>query len=408
MIQPLLTTLNSEQFVIEENANITPLHTVIVPAFNEEDAIGVVLSDLYEILDDSFEVIVVDDGSTDATVEIASQFLCQIISLSPNQGKATAVKAGADAARGLNIILIDADDTYPCEAILQIAESLEEYDVVVASRRRGRDNIPRFNRIGNQIFCSLLCYLYNYGPKDPLTGLYGIRKSKLDQMTLDASGFGIETELAINVGRMGLNVLDIPIRYRSRIGEAKLHSFTAGLRIFHTIVKALALFSPTAFFVLPGVFLMAIAAILMSLQLVGPSNTNFLGFSSNTFIVSAMMSLAGFQTIVFGIGLDLYASTHRFAKPGPLTRLFFRRRLSGVFLKLGFLLLVPGVGLGSWLGFGWLLTGRGEFHETRLLMSALMLIVVGMQLIFSSSFLSVFVSALGRTFSAERREALGI
>ena len=87
-------------------------NTVIVPAYNEEQGLAVVLDKLFQVLDDTYEVIVVDDGSTDPTAEVARRFPCRLVQHEVNKGKGEALKTGFREARSESIIWIDADDTY--------------------------------------------------------------------------------------------------------------------------------------------------------------------------------------------------------------------------------------------------------------------------------------------------------
>lgn len=212
-------------------------YSLIIPAYNEEEGLPVVLNDVYKIIDENFEVIVVDDGSTDKTSEAAKQFPCQLISLSQNSGKGEAMKTGIKAARGENVIFIDADNTYPPEGILEIAKHLDDFDMALASRKTGHNNIPAFNRIGNAIFRNSIRYIYGFKGYDPLTGLYGLKKTYLEGMKIESKGFGIESEICIKAARMGLRVKDIHIKYRDRIGEAKLNGLRDGYKIFLTILR---------------------------------------------------------------------------------------------------------------------------------------------------------------------------
>ena len=371
--------------------------SVIVPAFNEEDGIAIVLEKLCAVLDDRFEIIVVDDGSTDATAEIAGDFGCTVISHPANAGKASAVRTGIAAAAGDNIIVIDADDTYPVDVIPEIARELEGHDMVVTLRTEGRENIPWFNRFGNGIFRALIRHLYGFMPRDPLTGLYGLKRDVLLSMSLDSSGFGVETELTIKAGRMGLNIHEIPITYRTRIGEAKLHGLGSGLRILQTILKALALFSPTTFFVLPGVFMLMAGVALMALIATGPVQIGDVVLQTNSFVLMAMLAFAGFQTVAFGIGLDLYSSSHRYTLPGRLTRLFLHPRVCGNAGRVGLLLTLLGLAILAWLGYDWVARGAGDFPHANTLVAGALVAILGLQMGFSSSFLSVFVAALRGT-----------
>jgi glycosyltransferase involved in cell wall biosynthesis len=211
--------------------------TVIVPAFNEEDGLPVTLDKLRMVLDDSYEVIVVDDGSTDRTPEIARRFSCRFIRHEVNQGKGEALRTGIRHARGHNVIWIDADDTYPVETIPRMVEALDKYDVVVGSRTYGNENIPRFNRFGNWVFRTMIKVLYGFQAHDPCTGLYGARKVYLELMELSSKRFAIEPEISIKSSRMKLKTLDIPLRYRPRIGDTKLNAIQVGYEDLKTILS---------------------------------------------------------------------------------------------------------------------------------------------------------------------------
>ncbi len=222
---------------IQERGNIDT--TVIVPAYNEEAGLPITLSKLFQQLDDSYEVIVVDDGSTDRTPKVAEAYPCRFIKHDFNLGKGEALRTGIRHARGDNVIWIDADDTYPVETIPKMAEALKEYDIVVGSRMSGNENMPAFNRFGNWVFRTMIRMIYGFRAHDPCTGLYGAKKSRLVQMELSAKGFAIEPEISIKSGRMKLRTLDIPLHYRPRIGETKLNAVRVGLEDLATILGLL-------------------------------------------------------------------------------------------------------------------------------------------------------------------------
>jgi glycosyltransferase involved in cell wall biosynthesis len=211
--------------------------TIIVPAYNEETGLPIVLGKLSNFLDGSYEVIVVDDGSTDRTSEVASQFPCWVLRQEPNQGKGEALKTGIKHASGEKIIWTDADDTYPVELIPKMAEALNDYDMVVCSRKYGRGNIPRFNRIGNWLFRTMIRNIYGFKPYDPCTGLYGAKRRYLELMDLSSKRFAIEPEISIKGSRMKLKMLEIPIAYRARVGSAKLSAIRVGFEDLWTILK---------------------------------------------------------------------------------------------------------------------------------------------------------------------------
>ena len=217
-----------------------PRATIVVPAFNEEDGLPVVLRKLLAVVDDSFEVLVVDDGSTDRTAAVADDFPCRLVRHERNRGKGEALKTGIEQARAPVVIWMDADDTYPPDAIPALADALaHDYDLVYASRQTGREQIPLFNRLGNALFSYSVRYLYGFKPMDPCTGLCGVRRDALLRMDLQADRFAIEVEVAMKAGRMKLRMLDYPIPYGERIGEAKLRGVPDGIDIGLTILKLL-------------------------------------------------------------------------------------------------------------------------------------------------------------------------
>ena len=216
--------------------------SVIVPVFNEEDGLPVILDKLFklrEFKNNGCEVIVIDDGSTDGTGRVARQFPCRLIKHEVNCGKGEALKTGIKHAQGSNVIWIDGDDTYPVEAIPQIVDALKNYDMVIASRTYGNKNIPRFNRLGNWIIRTMIKIIYGFKPHDPCSGLYGAKKFYLEMMALSSKNFAVEPEISIKGSRLKLKMLDIPIEYRPRIGNAKLNAIKAGFEDFKIILGLL-------------------------------------------------------------------------------------------------------------------------------------------------------------------------
>ena len=106
-------------------------------------------------------------------------------------------------------------------------------------KRNGRWNIPKFHRVGLWLFRVLICGIYGFKAFDPCTGLYGVKREHLINMKLRSRGFAIEPEVSIKCGRMGLRTLDMPIRYRRRLGNSKLNAMKTGFDDMFTIAKLL-------------------------------------------------------------------------------------------------------------------------------------------------------------------------
>lgn len=222
-----------------------PTTTVLLPAYNEEHGLATVLVKLSRLLDATYEIVVVDDGSSDRTALMAELHGAHLIRHGSNRGKGSAFQTGLAYARGAKVITLDADDTYPVEAVPELVDALDRYDMVVGTRQAGRSNISPFNRFGNAVFRHAIGLAAGRRVSDPLTGLYGLQRDMLRRMNLTSVGFGIEAEIVIKAGRLGATVLEIPINYRPRIGESKLSPVRDGLIIGRT-VASLALSRPAA------------------------------------------------------------------------------------------------------------------------------------------------------------------
>jgi glycosyltransferase involved in cell wall biosynthesis len=213
--------------------------TIVIPAYNEEEGLPVVLESLFRSVDGQCEVLVIDDGSSDATSRVASRYRCGIVRHVRNRGKGEAMKTGLRYAHGESVIFIDADGTYPTDAIPRMSEALKTCDAVYCSRASGRDNIPRFNRLGNAVFQGIMRRVYRFEASDYSTGLYGMKKRHLQKMRISSNGFAIEPEIAIKACRMRLKMHEIHIHYHQRIGQTKLSGLNAGIDHLRTMTKLL-------------------------------------------------------------------------------------------------------------------------------------------------------------------------
>ena len=212
--------------------------TIIVPTRNEALSIGATLSKIRNLGLRDFEVIVVDGASTDRTREIAREYSVRLLRQRPTElGKGRGLRAGFQVAKGRKVVWVDADDTYPLEAIPRMIRELDKYDVVVYSRKTGKEHMPKFNRFGNWLFKVLIKGLYGFKGNDPCTGLYGVRREYLGKMQLTSTHFAIEPEISIKAGRMKLKTLDVPIRYSLRTGTSKLNPIKVGFEDMWTIIK---------------------------------------------------------------------------------------------------------------------------------------------------------------------------
>jgi glycosyl transferase family 2 len=221
---------------------------ILLPTLNEEKGLEATLRDIpfgdLRALGFEPRVLVVDGHSTDATVVVAHSLGAMVITQT-GKGKGAAVREGMDwaAARGFpHVIVADADFTYPGSALPAMATLLEAgSDLVIGIRRPDRHAMsnPRglVHRLGNACLNFLAGYLSRGPVLDICSGLWGIHSSAVPQLDLVSEGFDIEAEAFVKAFRRGMAISQVPVVYRDRIGEAKLHAFQDGARILFSILR---------------------------------------------------------------------------------------------------------------------------------------------------------------------------
>jgi len=241
---------------------------VIIPTLNEEEGVELVIKELVEAGVDKKNILVVDGGSTDKTVEKAEGMGVKVI-MQRGRGKANAVLEGLEEAyrRGYKYAcVIDADYTYPAKAIPFMKEKMEreKLDEVIGARARGRENIPLMNRLGNRLLTWLFNTLFGTRLTDLCSGLYMVRLDALfreNPKPIETSGFSVEADIAAKIASATGRVGEVPIEYRRRMGRAKLRVLD-GLRIAVSIIKlawrynpVFLLFTIASLLLIPGIVL---------------------------------------------------------------------------------------------------------------------------------------------------------
>ncbi len=370
-------------------------YSIIVPAFNEEVGLPVVLEDLISSIDETYEILVVDDGSRDGTRKAAEATGVRVISHRENRGKGAAMRTGIRNAAGEFVIFIDADGTYPAAMIPVIAERLEMHPMVVA-RRETEENIHLLNRIGNWLFRKMIQKLYASSVFDPLSGLYGLRREDCLRMDLRSEGFEIETEITIKAAQMGLSVDQVDIPYHPRIGESKLRPFQDGWRILRMIVMLMFLYNPTSVFTVPGLILFFVSLTLMVTLLLGNITIGRITLSYHAAIFASLMAIVGSQLAVFGSASRMYAVLHKFARPDLTTRLILKRRFLMSVVGVGLVSIVVAIYLAIHIFMVWIESGFSSIFRLQEAVFMFFLFSFGVQIVFSMVFLSIFSGEMRR------------
>ena len=367
--------------------------TVVLPAYNEGAALPHVLTELGEYLDQSYEVLVVDDGSSDDTADVAERYPVRLVQHPSNRGKGVAIRTGIAEAQGENVVIMDADATYPVPAIKQMVELLDDNDLVRGIRESEPESMPALNRFGNWLFNKLLAISHGLEGTDHLSGLYAIRRSAAVRLGTEARGFDIETEIGIKAKARGLREATIPISYLPRMGEKKLSAGRDGLRILGRVIVLLLIYNPTVTFILPGLTLMAISVTGAILLSSGPVTTSYLGLNIHSFIVAALGVLAAFQLTIFGVSAALYGVEAGKPPPRWLLRVISVRFRLAVGVT-GLVLMLGSLAKLIQLTIQW--AGDNPFTDTRALVLSTSFLVLGLQVISAVLFISIFSGRLSR------------
>ncbi len=365
------------------------LVSVVIPCLNEAENIEECVRTALEVLERTGidgEVLVVDNASEDDSAALATAAGARVIS-EPRRGYGSAYLAGFAAARGRYIVMADADLTYDFNEIPRFVAELDGGAELVMGDRM--DNIqpgamPWLHRyIGNPILTGLLNLFFRTGVKDAHCGMRALRTDVLPRLDLRTTGMEFASEMVIRASKEKLRIAEFPIEYHPRGGESKLSSFRDGWR--H--LRFLLVHSPTHLFVVPGTLLAGIGTLIVALA---GSGLDLFGRSwgIHALIGGALLMVIGTQVLALGLCAHAYGTYFMgerdpwFDKMRARFRLEHGLLLGGLFVLIGVVL--GGIIVGTWIshGFGSL---AGEFMAV----VAATMLIVGMQIFFSSFLLSI-------------------
>jgi glycosyltransferase involved in cell wall biosynthesis len=222
-----------------------PAVSIVIPAYNEEQTIGKIIEGTLAIMDSlqvPYEIIVVDDGSTDNTRQVATQYKATVLVNGRNRGKGYAIRKGFRHTRGEIIVTIDSDGSHSPKEIPELINPLfNGTDIVSGSRflGTGRYSTTRLNRLGNSLFNIVIMTLTRKHITDSQTGFRALKKQVIDKLNLNSTGYDIETEITVKGLRNGFTFQEKPISCQRREHDfSKIRILADGTRIFKAILKA--------------------------------------------------------------------------------------------------------------------------------------------------------------------------
>ncbi|NOY80242.1 MAG: glycosyltransferase family 2 protein [Kiritimatiellaeota bacterium] len=236
--------------------------SVVIPAFDEEEAVAGVIRAVADVLDGAgikHEIIVVDDGSADATAERACAAGARVVRNPTNKGYGFALLRGIEAAANELVVITDADGTYPAEPLPGMIEAAGKYDMVVGRRTGALYHGPPLKRLSRLVFQFLAEFTCGTRIPDINSGLRVLRRSfVLRHRRAISTGYSFTTTVTLIALLEGQHLEYRDISYRQRLGRSKVHWVRDSLRSLQIITETILLYNPLkAFLLLAGASLLA-------------------------------------------------------------------------------------------------------------------------------------------------------
>lgn len=371
--------------------------SVVIPAYNEENGIEEISRRvldikpaLKEIGVDDLELIVVDDGSSDRTAEIAESITgVRLIQHTTNKGYGGALKTGFVSAKGELIGFLDADGTYPPEYFPKLCvAAMDGADLVIGSRRAGeKSHMPLTRRLGNFIFANLLTLVSRQKVSDSASGQRVFKRDVLERMLPLPDGLNLTPVQSARALHEEMKIVEIPIPYAERLGRSKLSVVHDGRVFLQSILWTVMMYNPVRILGLVGlggvaVMLVAFLGLLLA-RLSGITTLGAWGIAA--IFIAAVSGAIGTSLYSLGVTFNRLVELlvgRPIQKQGMFGGLIFKQSPDRHFGWMGLLSFIGGIVLGIViliLGF----TGWEISQQWLYLIGSTVAILIGIQLIIS-------------------------
>lgn len=272
--------------------------SIIIPLYNEAEAVKDTIERIQKLHLKDFEIVAVNDGSSDDTLKILKSINgINIIDVPYNLGYGASIKRGMSHAKGDWIIITDADGTYPVEQIPALLKYTPQYDMVVGSRTGKNVNIPFFRRPAKWIIGKLANFMAGRKIDDVNSGLRVFNKAKaMEFMKLYPAGFSFTTTITLAFMTNSYTVKYIPIDYFKRKGKSTIRPIKDFIGFITLIFRIIMYFKPLKFFLIPAAVLV-LAGIIYGIYEVIKLPT---GLGD----LPVLLLIIGIQTILIGFLAD--------------------------------------------------------------------------------------------------------
>ena len=366
--------------------------SVVMPCLDEAEGVGRCIEKASRALAEiglSGEILVVDNGSSDGSAEVAAQAGARVVH-ERRRGYGSAYQRGFKEARGRYIVMGDADDTYDFTEIERFITPLRDgYDLVMGDRLKGTilpGAMPWSHRwIGNPILSGILRLFFRTRISDSHCGMRSFTREAVEKMDLRTTGMEFASEIVVKALRVGLKIHEIPIVYHPRVGESKL----IGLRDAWRHFRFMLLFSPSYLFLLPGLLLMALGAALILALAGGPRELFGHVWDFHPLLFGSLLLILGYNLVVFDVVAKAFSMGVGLADP----RQWLQRLMSYFSLEkgliLGGLVFAGGLGIEIQIIYEWFRAGYPELMAVRGIAIGMTAMVLGIQTVFASFLVSL-------------------
>ena len=371
--------------------------TILMPCLNEAETLAACINKANTYLKESGvhgEVVVADNGSTDGSQKIAEEHGARVINV-PEKGYGAALIGGCNGARGKYVIMGDADDSYDFLHLAPFVEKLREgYDLVMGNRFKGGIEpgaMPPLHRyLGNPVLSFIARLFFPCKIGDYHCGLRGYNRESILKLGLVTTGMEYASEMVVKATLNHLKIAEVPttLKKDGRSHAPHLRSWSDGWR--H--LKFLLMHSPNWLFMYPGLILFFLGLALTVVLSLGNIQIGSVGLGVHTLMYAAAAMMVGFNLVMFSLFVRSYASVTGFIPTESRLDKWLEETSTEKGVLLGIFLFLAGIAVTIVAFCIWGKTGFGGLSPEsmmRITIPAMLLIVVGIEVVFGSFFIGI-------------------
>ena len=371
--------------------------TILMPCLNEAETLAICITKAMTSLQNlkiDGEVLIADNGSTDGSQQIATSLGARVVQVE-RKGYGNALMRGIATARGKYVIMGDSDDGYDFTSLGPFVEKLRAgYDLVMGNRFLGGIQpgaMPPLHRyLGNPVLTSIGRLFFKSPSGDFHCGLRGFNREAMLALDLRTTGMEFASEMVVKSTLHDLRITEVPTTLQpdGRSRPPHLRSWRDGWK--H--LRFLLLYSPRWLFLYPGILLMFVGLVVALALMQGPIFIGGLAFDAQTLLYAAAAIILGFQAIAFGVFTKVFAISEGLLPEDPkLTFSKIKLNLEKG-LIVGAALIITGLVCSVYSVLTWKHSSFGALDPARtlrIIIPAITALIIGVQIVFSSLFLSV-------------------